>query len=142
MAALVVHGLEEAVEKLETEGIGETQAAEAMYADPVGDEERGVLLLGVTPDSPAAEIGLRRGDIILAVDGEEVDSPSELHTAIRAQVGRGQTVTLLVLRCEEPEEMVVHLGRGCRWGECLPGRLAPASDANRHLCVSAGPGRV
>ncbi len=85
--AAVVHGLEEAVEKLETEGMGETQAAEAMYADPVGDEERGVLLLGVTPDSPAAEIGLRRGDIILAVDGEEVDSPSELHTAIRAQEG-------------------------------------------------------
>lgn len=41
-------------------------------------EEEGVLVVRVLADSPAAAAGLRRGDIILSVDGTAVNSAAEL----------------------------------------------------------------
>jgi S1-C subfamily serine protease len=71
--------------------------------------ENGVLVQHVAPDSPAAEAGLRRGSIILEVDGQQVNTPRELQQAI-GQYEAGDTVTLTVLNCEEPEEIAVILG--------------------------------
>ena len=105
----VVEVLESAVEQIEPLAVEESQAAVEGQTETTAPSERGVLLLGVTPESPAAGADLRRGDIILAVDGEEIDSAIELRQAIR-ELEPGTTVTLLVLRCEEPEEMEVVLG--------------------------------
>lgn len=106
-AAAVTEALGSAVEQLTPNSPESNHEFEVSVIQV--EQEPGVLLLGVAADSPAAEIGLRRGDILLAVDGEEVNTPSELRTAIREREP-GTTVTLLVLRCEEPEEMVVTLG--------------------------------
>lgn len=46
---------------------------------------------------PAAEAGLRAGDIVLAVDGEEIDRLSQFQTAV-AQRRPGETVRLTVWR--------------------------------------------
>ena len=45
-------------------------------ADSMGlDHPTGVLVASLQPKSPADEAGLKRGDLILAVDGQEVDDP-------------------------------------------------------------------
>lgn len=40
--------------------------------------DHGALVMQVSPDSPAAKAGLQQGDIILSVDGHEVDSAQDL----------------------------------------------------------------
>ena len=89
--------------------VAQAQEEPAAGAEPVWEEEAGVLLVAVGEGSPAAEAGLRRGDIILAVDGEAVDSSADLREAISRREP-GTTVTFSVLRCEEPEEISVTLG--------------------------------
>ena len=83
---------------------------EAHAAAPAaGGDGEGVLVAGVDEGSPAEEAGLRRGDVILAVDDEEVNDPWELRRLI-AGYAPGDTVTLTVLRCEETMDVVVTLG--------------------------------
>ena len=55
----------------------------------------GVFVAAVRRGSPAAAAGLRRGDIILGVDGEPVTSPDELARAMAPAAGQ---VTLNLLR--------------------------------------------
>jgi PDZ domain-containing secreted protein len=70
--------------------------------------EQGVLITHVEAGSPAAEAGLKRGSIILAVDGEEVNNPRELHQAINGHEA-GDTVTLTTLVCDAPSDIEVTL---------------------------------
>ena len=43
---------------------------------------RGVLVLSVASGTPAAQAGLRGGDVVVSVDGRRVDSPSVLRALI------------------------------------------------------------
>ena len=43
---------------------------------------RGVLVTAVTDDGPAAKAGVKAGDVITAVDGEEIDSPGDISRVI------------------------------------------------------------
>lgn len=101
-------------------------------------EEEGVLITAVEEDSPAADAGLRRGDIILQVDGREVNTTAQLRE-IFGDAEPGDTVALSVLRCEEPEEYDVTLGekrgfRGAYLGVVtLPGRRMQAVEVERVL---------
>lgn len=61
------------------------------------------------PGSPADKAGMKRGDIILEVDGESVNSVNELQIKI-AQHRPGDTVTLLVWRDRRKWEVDVELG--------------------------------
>lgn len=74
----------------------------------VAISDKGVLIAGVDPDSPAAQAGLRRGAIILEVDGVEVNTPHELREKISDHEA-GETITLSVLLCDVPEEVSVTL---------------------------------
>ncbi len=47
-----------------------------------------VAIVDTAPNSPAAEAGLRPGDIIIAVDGTRVTGPADLHDAIYAHLGK------------------------------------------------------
>jgi len=55
-----------------------------------------VLITGVAPGSPAREAGLRRGDMILAAEGERVRTPGDLVDIVRDR--RGEAVELSVRR--------------------------------------------
>lgn len=46
------------------------------------DAERGVLVVAVEPDSPAARAGLRPGDLLLTVGDTEARSPNEVRRAV------------------------------------------------------------
>lgn len=57
---------------------------------------RGVLVTAVIDDGPAAKAGVKAGDVITAVDGEEIDSPGDLSRVIsRKKEGE---VSLTVIR--------------------------------------------
>lgn len=47
-------------------------------------EEPGVVLVAVVPGGPAASAGLMRGDILLTLDGQEVNSQAELVAVLQA----------------------------------------------------------
>jgi serine protease Do len=57
---------------------------------------RGVLVTAVTDDGPAAKAGVKAGDVITAIDGEEIDSPGDISRVI-AKKKEGD-VTLTVIR--------------------------------------------
>jgi serine protease Do len=59
--------------------------------------DHGVLINKVEPNSAAAKAGLKPGDIIVAVDGEEVNSAAELRNKI-AFKGAGAEVKLRIYR--------------------------------------------
>lgn len=70
----------------------------------------GVPVSRVTPRSPAAEAGLRRGDVIRGVDGVRVRGGRSLGLLLAKYAG-GDTVTLSVQRGREIEEIDVTLIR-------------------------------
>jgi S1-C subfamily serine protease len=57
----------------------------------------GLMVIGVTRDGPAAQAGVLAGDILLAVDGAAVGSPSEL-ARILGPAAIGSTVGLRLVR--------------------------------------------
>jgi putative serine protease PepD len=59
--------------------------------------QAGALIQEVAPDSPAAQAGLRPGDLVVEVDGQAIREYSELGARIRAHKP-GDEVTLKVIR--------------------------------------------
>jgi S1-C subfamily serine protease len=57
----------------------------------------GALVQEVAPDSPAAQAGLRAGDVVTSIDGQAVENYSELVARIRTHQP-GDRVTLTVVR--------------------------------------------
>ncbi|HXG35468.1 MAG TPA: M50 family metallopeptidase [Dehalococcoidia bacterium] len=64
---------------------------------PVGPNQ----IVEVLPDSPAAQAGLRPGDVVLAVDGDDVRNSEELGRQIRLNMG--STIDMRILRPDNPE---------------------------------------
>jgi Do/DeqQ family serine protease len=74
------------------------QEVDADVAEEVGLREiHGVYIADVRRGSAADRAGLRRGDIVEAVDGERVDAPNELQSAVAMQ-RPGDVVSLRVWR--------------------------------------------
>ncbi len=71
--------------------------------------DEGALIVGVIPGSPADRAGLREGDIIVAVDDQEVTAEHTLRDLIRAR-RPGERVRLRVLRDGEETFITVRLG--------------------------------
>ena len=72
------------------------------------DKPRGVLIQRVRENYPADKVGLRQGDIILSVNGEEVNAPNELQMKI-ARNHPGAKVNLIVWRDGKEKPFKVEL---------------------------------
>ncbi|MEZ5530211.1 MAG: DegQ family serine endoprotease [Porticoccaceae bacterium] len=71
--------------------------------------QQGVLVTGVSDDSPAEKAGIQSGDVIIAVDGEETSSAGQL----RSQIGVkaiGDKVRLTVIRDGKEKKVDVKVG--------------------------------
>ncbi len=73
-----------------------TQTLSKQLAEYFGVKDGGVLITSVTENSPAAKAGLKAGDVITALDGEKVSSPSDLtHALTKKETG---DVSLTIVR--------------------------------------------
>jgi len=65
-----------------------------LYTVPTGE---GVVVAGTSPIGPARQAGFQRGDVIVRINGDNVESQEEFYRRLwQAQVG--QEITLVVLR--------------------------------------------
>jgi serine protease Do len=80
----------------------------------------GVLVGDVSPDTPASRAGLRKGDVILDLNGSPVESRSQLQVQI-SQTTPGVPVKLKIWRDGKSEEKTVTLGE-------LPEKAEKASE--------------
>ncbi|MBN1460735.1 MAG: trypsin-like peptidase domain-containing protein [Armatimonadetes bacterium] len=72
-------------------------------------EYQGTMILNLVPGGPAAEGGLRVGDLILAIDGQKTKTSNELGRAIREH-GPGDKVEVTVIRSRREIALSVTLG--------------------------------
>ena len=70
------------------------------------EDGRGVQVASVMPNSPAAERGLRPGDVILEVGGIQVDDPGAVEAAVEKAAGAGQKGVLMLVRSGERQRFV------------------------------------
>jgi serine protease Do len=86
------------------------QAVDEKLAKSFGlDETTGVLVTMVQDDSPAEKAGLRSEDIILEVNGKQMESVEELQRVV-ASYSPGSKVDLTIWRNEKEKSVEVKLG--------------------------------
>jgi serine protease Do len=73
-------------------------------------DRQGALVGDVTSESPAAQAGIQRGDVIVAFDNTTVDSAQNL-PALVAKTPVGQKVTVIVLRDGVQHQLAVTIGK-------------------------------
>lgn len=100
------------------------------FAEAYGvEEENGAVISDVMVGSPAEKAELRRGDVILTVNGEKVKNPQEFVSKIRQRLV-GEKVILGVIRQKKRSKVTVTLGE-------IPGNekdiVSSASDGTKML---------
>jgi S1-C subfamily serine protease len=69
-------------------------------------EVKGVLVMRVVPNTPAEEAGIRKGDVIVQIDGEAVSQPEQLQNLVENSK-IGQILQLKVRRGAQIKEVPV-----------------------------------
>lgn len=98
-----------------------------------------LVVVEVAPDGPAARAGVRPQDMLLAIDGNHLQTGDELAAALAA-IAPGQTVRMAIGRDNSVEEISAHaLARPPKalsrdWhssaaGQTTPGHVAPPASA-------------
>ena len=83
---------------------------EAFKLQPEAAKAGGVIITGVLQNGPAAQGGIKPGDVITAVNGQPVKNVSQLLTAV-ASLKPGTPAPLSVLRGNGPVEIAVTPGK-------------------------------
>lgn len=73
------------------------------------DSTSGAIVADATADGPAADAGIKTGDIITKVNGKAVDSPKALSETIAA-IDPGEKITVTVMRDAREQDLSVTLG--------------------------------
>jgi len=102
--------------------IGGTTATSTGLDEGVWVTPTAEVVTHVPATSPAAIAGLQTSDVVLAIDGESVDSPAEYRELVEARQP-GETVHLSVWRCGQRICLPVVVGceRVCRQGSVMIG---------------------
>jgi serine protease Do len=89
---------------------GKFAPVEGQVAEELGLEEQdGVAVVEVVPDSPAEKAGLKQKDVLKKIDDKEIEDVDAFRAAMRG-TKPGQTLKLTVLREKETKELTVTLG--------------------------------
>jgi putative serine protease PepD len=89
--------------------VNDGKATHAYLGVQVGDADDGALLGGIESDSPAADAGLKDGDVVTKVDDNQVTDATDLTAAIRAHAP-GDKVTLSYTRDGSEKTAEITLG--------------------------------
>jgi serine protease Do/serine protease DegQ len=73
-------------------------------------QQQGAVIAGIIPGSPAEKAGLQRGDVVLAVNGQTIDSATKLRNRI-ALMQVGDLVSLDILRDNEEINIKARLSK-------------------------------
>ena len=84
----------------------------AMLGLNIEDGERGVRVVGVSPNGPAASAGIRTGDLVVAVDSERLDAesgppPSRRLLRRMGDIEPGEDVRLVIRRGADESDVTV-----------------------------------
>jgi serine protease Do len=71
-----------------------------------GAGDKGVAIVGVDPNGPAAEQGLASGDIILDVAGKPVSTPEEVKSEVASAKSQGKKSVLMRIQTAEGDRFV------------------------------------
>lgn len=100
--------------------------------------DHGALITDIMPDTPAAKAGLKRGDLIIQVNGETIAGRSDLQNAI-GMVAPGNRVTITFERDKRINSVSVtlasqkELAQAGETGELIEGlQLAELTEASRY----------
>jgi serine protease Do len=89
--------------------------------------ERGVVVAGVTKDSPAAKAGLKENDVIVEVNGQRVEGSAQFRRIIH-EIPAGRATQLTVWRDGRSQTLSATLGkaeeRHTTWMGATPGNFA------------------
>src|ERR1700686_642674 len=114
--------------------------------------ERGVVVAGVTKDSPAAKAGLKENDVITEVNGQRVEGAAQFRRIIH-EIPAGRSAQLTVWRDGRAQTLSATLGkaeeRHTTWMNATPGGFAfrmpqveipemPPMDFGGEMSVLAG----
>jgi serine protease Do len=90
---------------------------------------RGVIVMDVEPDSPAAKAGLKENDIITEYDGQIVEGTVQFRRLVR-ETPAGRTVTLAVSRNGNTQNISVDLGdRSAFFEKKMKGKMRDFDNA-------------
>ncbi|MDR4498764.1 MAG: M20/M25/M40 family metallo-hydrolase [Candidatus Scalindua sp.] len=69
---------------------------------------KGVRLEGVTPDTPAVQVGLQKGDIIIRIDGTAIDD-LQTYSDVLKSLQAGKEITIVFMRDEREHSVTTKL---------------------------------
>lgn len=72
-------------------------------------QEKGLKVIAVIKDSPAFKVGIQKGDVVLALNDANTDSPEEFSKSVFKQ--QGNKVKIKYARDDEEKEVVTELNR-------------------------------
>jgi len=104
VAALGGGGNEENEAGKELEDLGLTLVPAPEF--PGSKSKEGVAVSGVDPNSKAADQGLKRGDVILEVNGKTVSTPDDVSDSIRDARDKGRKNVLLQIRSRDQQRFL------------------------------------
>lgn len=91
-------------------GTGQNEPKLGLYLAPASEVEgagsQGVVVMGVDPNSVAAEKGLQQGDVILDAGGKTVTAPTDLSAAVSEARKAGKRSILMRVRTAENSRYV------------------------------------
>ncbi|MDI6004069.1 DegQ family serine endoprotease [Cobetia marina] len=96
------------------------------------DRARGALIADLDPDGPAAASGLKAGDIIMAVDGDEVENSANLPRMVGAS-SPGDSLKLSILRDGKRQTLQAKVGH---WPGSDQDEIAAASNDKQGLGIA------
>lgn len=99
---------QEAGPKFQRSRGGKLKVTFGVMPDYAGLEKRGLRIDAVTPGKPAEKAGMKKGDIITAIEGKKVGGIHDYMSRLQT-LSTGQRVSVDIIRDEKPTVLIVEL---------------------------------